>query len=90
MWHAILVFFGVDNEAGKGYAFWSGIGCDLGIFGAIVAVYWKHTCHVHHCLRWARHPVGDGTLIVCRRHHPAVPNKITPEHVEQAHQDSQC
>ena len=35
--HWILNFFGVNNETGYGYAFWSGIGSDIGEFALIGA-----------------------------------------------------
>lgn len=71
MWHWLLVFFGVDNEAGRGYAFWSGIGSDIGEIALIGLLYQnvrKHNCHVKGCPRIGRHHIGD--YIVCRRHHP--------------------
>jgi hypothetical protein len=78
MWHWLLNFFGVNNEAGYGYAFWSGIGSDFGeiaLIGAIIAVYRKHNCHVKGCWRISRHPVDGTPWVVCRKHHPTIGNE---------------
>lgn len=68
----LLHVLGVDNEAGRWYAFWSGFGSDLSevaIVGAVLGGYRKHNCHVRHCWRIGRHVV-DGTPW-CNRHHQA-------------------
>jgi hypothetical protein len=83
LWH----LSGADN--GHWYPLWSGPGSDLGeltIFAAAIGLYRAHNCQVHGCWRLARHPVGNGTLKVCRLHHPALPDgKITTADVEAAH-----
>jgi hypothetical protein len=59
MWHAILHFFGIIDEGGKGYAFWSGVGSDIGevaIIGAVLGMYRKHNCHATRCWRIGKHP----------------------------------
>ena len=64
---------GIDDPAGRWYAWWSGIGSDFGevtIVGAILGTYYKHTCHQERCWRIGRHAV-DGTPW-CNRHHQAV------------------
>lgn len=66
-------FFGINNEAGPNYAFWSGIGSDIGevvIIGAIWQAYRARNCHVKGCwrLQWRRVAGTDHT--VCRKHHP--------------------
>ena len=75
MWHDILNFFGVINEGGKGYGFWSGVGSDIGevaLIGAVIAAYRRHNCHVRRCWRLQRHPVEGTPWIVCRKHHPTI------------------
>lgn len=79
-WYEVGLFFGISNEAGPGYAFWSGVGSDLGEFallGGLVAVYRQHSCHVDRCWRLARHKhLQDGTeIVLCRKHHPGVASK---------------
>lgn len=66
---------GLDDLSGRWYGFWSGFGSDLGMFAAAGALLRKHNCHVRGCWRIGKHPVGDGTLIVCRKHHPDLPNQ---------------
>jgi hypothetical protein len=95
MWHAILDFFGVVDEGGKGYAFWSGIGSDIGevaIIGAVIGMYHRHSCHVDGCWRIGRHPVEGTGFVTCRRHHPTISSDapLTAEDIAQAHQDAQA
>jgi hypothetical protein len=83
---------GIGNEAGHGYAFWSGIGSDLGevaIIGGLVGIYRQHNCHVDGCARLGRHSVDGTPYIVCRKHHPDIPERVTAEHVAAAHKASQ-
>lgn len=61
---------GLDNASGVPYLAWSGVGGDLGIIGALLAVVRHRNCHVHKCWRVGRHPVAGTTFVVCRRHHP--------------------
>lgn len=71
---------GTSNAASRAYDFWSGFGSDIGEITLVagVAAYWrKHNCHQHRCWRLSRHPVGDGTFVVCRRHHPDIQGKKT-------------
>lgn len=74
--HLLAHILGLDTQAGRWYTFWSGVGSDIGeiaVFGALVGLIRKHTCHVHRCWRLGRLEVakGDGTKhVVCRRHHP--------------------
>jgi hypothetical protein len=84
--HWLAHFFGTDNLSGPFYGFWSGVGSDiteLGLFGALVAHYRGKTCHVDRCWRLGRHPVGE--YRVCRKHHPAVPDRITAGHIADVH-----
>lgn len=76
----LLHVLGVDNEAGRWYAFWSGFGSDIGevaIVGSLLAIVRKHNCHVHRCWRVGHLPVEvDGiSYSVCHKHHPTGPPK---------------
>lgn len=85
--HWLLVHAGITNVSGRWYGFWSGIGSDIGqvtLLGGGVALWSRHTCHVTGCHRWARHPVQGTPYATCAKHHPDVPDKVTPEHIEQA------
>ena len=63
MIHGILYWLGIDDTAGRPYAFWSGFGSDLGEL-AIVGAIWHHlNCHQDGCWRIARHRVP-----YCRKH----------------------
>jgi hypothetical protein len=87
-WHSILEFFGVVGESGKGYAFFSGIGSDIGelaIVGGLLALIRHHNCHVDRCWRIGRHPVAGTSYIVCRKHHPE--GGVTHEHILQLHHE---
>lgn len=58
---------------GKGYAWWSGAGSDLGevtIIGGMVMIYRKHECHLDGCHRLAWHPHPRHGHPVCRKHFP--------------------
>ena len=78
----LLHVLGLDDASGAWYLFWSGIGSDLGeltlITGGVI-FYRRHTCHVDHCWRLARHEhAQDGTTYqLCRKHHPHVQQKLT-------------
>lgn len=87
--HSLLHFFGLDSASGPAYLFWSGIGSDISeltIFVALLALYRKHNCHVAGCWRLGHYPFTDpgsgATYLLCRRHHPAVPNAApSPEEI---------
>ena len=84
-WHSILDFFGIVNESGKGYAFWSGFGSDLGemaIVGGLIALIRKHNCEVKGCWRMGRHTTAAGQS-VCRNHHPD--DSLTAEDIKKHH-----
>ena len=77
MLHALQHFFGLDDLSGPFYGFWSGVGSDiteLAIVGGLIGIYRRHTCHARRCWRFGRHPVAGTPYIVCRRHHPDVPD----------------
>lgn len=63
------------------YNFWSGFGSDLGeatlISAVIVGVYTgvrKVNCHTKGCWRIGHHPLEGTPFILCKHHHPDVPN----------------
>jgi len=75
------------------YNFWSGFGSDLGeatIISAVgIGVYTgvrKVNCHTKGCWRIGHHPLDGTPYILCRRHHPDVPNKgASHEHILEQH-----
>jgi hypothetical protein len=70
--------------SGFWYSLWSGIVGDVALFGAAWAVLRKHNCHTRWCWRWARHDAGP--YRVCRKHHPALPDRApTAQQVIAAH-----
>jgi hypothetical protein len=82
---------GLDDSSGRVYLWWSGVGSDLGevaIVGALVAHVRRHTCHVDHprfCWRPATHPVAGTPYRTCKKHHPAVPERVSADHIADAH-----
>jgi hypothetical protein len=63
------------------YNFWSGFGSDLGeatlISAVCIGVYTgvrKVNCHTKGCWRIGHHPLEGTPYILCRHHHPHVPN----------------
>lgn len=68
------------STSGAWYAFWSGFGSCLGEF-AIVGVVWKKlNCHTKGCYRVGLHRVEGSPFVVCRRHHPDVPDDGATHH----------
>ena len=64
------------------YNFWSGFGSDLGeatlISAVSIGVYTgvrKVNCHTKGCWRIGHHPLDGTPYILCRHHHPDVPNR---------------
>ncbi len=76
------------------YNFWSGFGSDLGeatlISAVCVGVYTgmrKVNCHTKGCWRIGHHPLEGTPYILCKHHHPDVPNDgATHEHILAQHQ----
>jgi hypothetical protein len=76
------------------YNFWSGFGSDLGEATLISAVglgvytgIRKVNCHTKGCWRIGHHPLEGTPYILCRHHHPYVPNQgATHEHILAVHQ----
>jgi len=75
------------------YNFWSGFGSDLGeatLISAVgIGVYTgarKVNCHTKGCWRIGHHPLDGTPYILCRHHHPDVPNKgASHEHILEQH-----
>jgi len=75
------------------YNFWSGIGSDIGevtLISAVgIGVYTgvrKVNCHSKRCWRIGHHPLEGTPYILCRHHHPGVPNGgATHEHILSEH-----
>ncbi len=79
--HAVgnwLYWFLGNSGNGSQYGFWSGFGSDIAevaILGGVIQLYRKHNCHVRGCWRVAHHPVEGTPYVVCRKHHPTVPDR---------------
>jgi hypothetical protein len=75
------------------YNFWSGIGSDIGevtLISAVgIGVYTgvrKVNCHSKRCWRIGHHALEGTPYILCRHHHPSVPNLgATHEHILNVH-----
>lgn len=76
------------------YNFWSGFGSDLGEATLISAVglgvytgVRKVNCHTKGCWRIGHHVLEGTPYILCRHHHPDVPNQgASHEHILAQHQ----
>ncbi len=92
MIHWLYFFFGLDNLSGSHYGFWSGVGSDIGelaIIAGLYGVYRRHNCHVGRCWRLGRYTVTGTPYVVCKLHHPTVPNgQVTYGRIYQAHKDT--
>jgi hypothetical protein len=75
------------------YNFWSGFGSDIGeatLISAVgIGVYTgvrKVNCHTKGCWRIGHHPLDGTPYILCRHHHPDVPNNgASHEHILEQH-----
>ncbi|WP_426573947.1 hypothetical protein [Aquihabitans sp. McL0605] len=75
------------------YNFWSGFGSDLGEVTLITAVgigvytgVRKVNCHTKGCWRIGHHALDGTPYILCRHHHPHVPNEgATHDHILMQH-----
>jgi hypothetical protein len=97
--HWLALHTGVLNGGpDKYYNFWSGIGSDLGeatLISAVgIGVYTgvrKVNCHTKGCWRIGHHPLDGTPYILCRHHHPHVPNKgASHEHILEQHRRYQA
>lgn len=89
--HWLMHVLGIDSSGSNWNRFWSGFGSDLGeaaIVAGLAAAWRRHTCHIHRCWRFARHPVAGTPYVCCAKHHPDVPHRIKHvdviEHPERA------
>lgn len=76
MWHWLQHVTGVDDLSGPWYGWWSGFAGDIpefAILGGLMGAYRKHACHARWCFRLGHHRYGE--YVVCRRHHPNLPDK---------------
>ena len=76
MFHIFLNWSGSSNPSGNQYGFWSGFGSDISeflILGGVIQLYRRHNCHVSSCHRIGKHPVTGTPYVVCKRHHPGIP-----------------
>lgn len=79
------------------YNFWSGFGSDLGeatLIGAVgLGVYTgvrRVNCHTKGCWRIGHHALEGTPYILCRHHHPDVPNSgATHAHILNEHHKHQ-
>jgi hypothetical protein len=92
--HWIALHTGILNGGpDRYYNFWSGFGSDLGeatLISAVgIGVYTgarKVNCHTKGCWRIGHHTLEGTPYILCRRHHPYVPNGgATHEHILEQH-----
>lgn len=63
-------FFGIAGT-GPYYAFWSGLGSDIGeltIFAGMVALIRKHQCHERWCWRYGHYRADELGMMKCRKH----------------------
>lgn len=83
---------GLTNPSSPWYLFWSGIGSQLAVLGAITQVYKTKTCDIKRCFRIARYKVRGTEWTVCSKHSPnkrptvedlarSVPNESLPDDV---------
>lgn len=65
---------GLDSASGYWYLFWSGVGGDVAIIGALlsgpVVLLRRHNCHAARCWRIGRYHAAGGAYMVCARHSP--------------------
>jgi len=71
----LLHILGLDSGSGPAYLWWSGAGSDLAYLGIFWALVRKHNCHQPRCWRIGHLPVPGTAWQVCRRHHPAPPQR---------------
>ena len=77
------------------YNFWSGFGSDLGEFTVVsailVGVYTgakRVNCHTKGCWRIGRYHLEGTPYVLCRHHHPEVPNRgASHDHIIEAYRE---
>jgi hypothetical protein len=84
----LLVVLGVNIPQGQysvWYNFWSGFGniaertLELLVIGYVL--YHRHNCHIKTCFRIGKYQVEGTPYVLCLKHHPTVPNKVTIKHI---------
>lgn len=85
MVYAIAHILGLDNASGGFYLFWSGCGSDLAYLSIFALAYRRLNCHTDRCRRIGLHKVSGTPYVTCRKHHPAIPQRVTAEHIAAAH-----
>jgi hypothetical protein len=84
--HDIAWVLGLTNASGGWYLLWSGIFGDVTIFAALAIFLHHRNCHARGCWRIGRHPVEGTPYVVCRRHHPDMPDEQpTAEQIGNQH-----
>jgi hypothetical protein len=83
--HLLIHVLGIDDPSGRWYLFYSGVGPNLTILGALYGLYRRHNCEIHRCPRIARHSTATGARL-CRPHHPEGP--LTVERAHAAHEEA--
>ena len=81
----------LHSQHGNGYQWSSGPGANFGevtVIGVAYGAFRRVNCHQHRCWRIGRHHVDGSPYVVCGRHHPAVPARVTAEHIAEAHEGS--
>ena len=83
IWDWFLWFTGVTNAGWA--AWWGGFFSCLPLFGVFAVVWRRMECHAPGCHRIGLHRTADGLYVLCRKHHPDVPDKLTLEAIHQSH-----
>lgn len=92
MIESLFRWAGLSDPSSAWYLFWSGIGGDLTILGAVAQFYRSKTCDIKRCFRVARYKVRDTEWTVCGKHSPnkrptvqdliqSVPGDVLPDDV---------
>lgn len=82
LWHGILWIMGLyPTPSGTPwtYQFWSGIAPGIAIVTVPFSLYRRHNCVVKGC--WRIGKFKQGPYLVCNKHHPGVPTRVTHDHV---------
>jgi hypothetical protein len=86
----ITYWTGQDAETGGKYGFWSGFGGsmpDILLITGGLAAWWHLSCHRSGCWLPGSHRSGDGSIRVCRFHHPDIRGrKLTGEVIQELHE----
>lgn len=86
--HFITYWTGQDNMSGGHYGLWSGFlgSIQPGLIVTAIVLYWHSSCHVGSCWLPGRHHTADGSLKLCRWHHPEIRGrKLSVEVISELH-----